>query len=76
MWPTQGCERGLAHAIEEWASESLYFYELTLAHNRKTALFVRSDEGGDNCTVIATLIENCKISGMSPRAWLTGRSPN
>ena len=42
-----------------------------LALNRKNALFAGSDEGGDNWAVIATLIENCKISGINPNAWLT-----
>ncbi len=38
-----------------------------LALNRKNALFAGSDEGGDNWAVIATPIENCKISGITPR---------
>ena len=42
-----------------------------LALNRKNALFAGSDEGGDNWAVIATLIENCKLSGIDPNAWLT-----
>jgi transposase len=42
-----------------------------LALNRKNALFAGSDEGGDNWAVIATLIENCKISGINPHDWLT-----
>lgn len=42
-----------------------------LALNRKNALFAGSDEGGDNWAVIATLIENCKISGINPHEWLT-----
>jgi transposase len=42
-----------------------------LALNRKNALFAGSDEGGDNWAVIATLIENCKISGINPNVWLT-----
>lgn len=42
-----------------------------IALNRKNALFAGSDEGGDNWAVIATLIENCKISGINPHAWLT-----
>ena len=37
-----------------------------LALNRKNALFAGSDEGGDNWAVIATLIENCKLSGINP----------
>jgi transposase len=43
-----------------------------LALNRKNALFAGSDEGGDNWAVIATLIENCKISGINPHTWLAG----
>jgi hypothetical protein len=39
--------------------------------NRKNALFAGSDEGGDNWAVIATLIENCKLSGINPHDWLT-----
>lgn len=42
-----------------------------LALNRKNALFAGSDEGGDNWAVIATLIENCKLNGIEPNAWLT-----
>ena len=42
-----------------------------LALNRKNALFAGSDEGGDNWAVIATLIENCKLSGINPHGWLT-----
>ncbi|MDT7532494.1 IS66 family transposase [Sphingobium sp. SA2] len=42
-----------------------------LALNRKNALFAGSDEGGDNWAVIATLIENCKLSGTNPNIWLT-----
>lgn len=38
--------------------------------NRKNALFAGSDEGGD-WAVIATLIENCKLSGCNPYTWLT-----
>ena len=41
-----------------------------MALNRKNALFAGSDGGGDNWAVIATLIENCKISGVDPDAYL------
>lgn len=37
-----------------------------LALNRKNALFAGSDEGADNWAVIATLIENCKLTGINP----------
>jgi len=37
-----------------------------LALNHKNALFADSDEGGDNWAVVATLIENCKITGVNP----------
>src|SRR5450432_1336623 len=42
-----------------------------IALNRKNALFAGSDGGGDNWAVIATLIENCKLSGVDPHAYLT-----
>ena len=42
-----------------------------LALNRKNALFAGSDEGGDNWAVIATLVENCKITGINPHVWMT-----
>ena len=41
-----------------------------LALNRKNALFAGSDEGGDNWAVIATLIENCKLTGINPHTSL------
>lgn len=40
-------------------------------HNRKNALFAGSDEGSDNWAVIATLIENCKLTGINPHVCLT-----
>ncbi|AXU20214.1 IS66 family transposase [Novosphingobium sp. ERN07] len=42
-----------------------------LALNRKNALFVGSHKGGNNWTVIAKLIENCKILGVNSHTWLT-----
>ena len=42
-----------------------------LALNRKNALFAGSDEGGDNCAVIATLIKCCKLNAINPHQWLT-----
>jgi transposase len=41
-----------------------------LALNRKNALFAGSDGGGDNWAVVATLIENCKLSGVDSYAYL------
>lgn len=32
--------------------------------------FTSPSTGGDNWAVSATLIENCKISGINPHAWL------
>ena len=75
----------IRYALTRWAGLSLFLddgrVELDsntverairpLALNRKNALFAGSDEGGDNWAVIATLIENCKISGINPHAWLT-----
>lgn len=42
-----------------------------LALNRKSALFVGSDEGDDNWAVIATLMECCKLNAVNPHEWLT-----
>ncbi|MGI9326331.1 MAG: glutathione S-transferase family protein [Pseudomonadales bacterium] len=40
--PASGRDAALAHALEEWADESLYFYEMTMrltwAHNLESAL--------------------------------------
>ena len=44
-----------------------------LALNRKNALFAGSDEGGDNWAVIATLIENCKLSSINPHTWIADK---
>jgi hypothetical protein len=41
-----------------------------IALNRKNALFAGSDGGGENWAIIATLIENCKLSGVDPGAYL------
>lgn len=41
-----------------------------LALNRKNALFAGSDEGGDDWAVIATLIENSRLSGINPHDWM------
>lgn len=76
----------LRYALTRWVGLSLFLddgrIELDsntversirpLALNRKNALFAGSDKGGDNWAVIATLIENCKISGINPHAWLAG----
>ena len=39
--------------------------------NYTTSADANSDEGGDNWAVIATLIENYKLSGINPHTWLT-----
>jgi len=41
-----------------------------IALNRKNALFAGSDGGGENWAVVATLIENCKLSGVDPYGYL------
>lgn len=75
----------IRYALTRWAGLSLFLDDgrvdldsntveqsiRPLALNRKNALFAGSDEGGDNWAVIATLIENCKISGINPHTWLT-----
>ena len=75
----------IRYALTRWTGLSLFLVDgrveldsntversiRPLALNRKNALFAGSDEGGDNWAVIATLIENCKISGVNPNTWLT-----
>lgn len=41
-----------------------------LALNHNNVLFAGSDDGGDNWAVIATMIENCRSSGINLHAWL------
>ncbi len=43
--------------------------------NRKNALFVGSDDGGDHWAVIASLIETCKLNAVDPQAWLADTCP-
>jgi len=42
-----------------------------IALNRKNALFAGSDEGAHHWAVLATLVENCKLHGVNPTAYLT-----
>lgn len=42
-----------------------------IALNRKNALFAGHKAGAENWTVIASLIETCKMNGVDPHAWLT-----
>ncbi|TWT12552.1 IS66 family transposase [Reyranella sp. CPCC 100927] len=39
--------------------------------NRKNALFAGSDGVGEHWTILASLIETCKLNGLDPQAWLT-----
>jgi transposase len=41
-----------------------------IALNRKNALFAGLDGGGEHWTVIASLIETCKLIGVEPHAYL------
>ena len=41
-----------------------------IALNRKNALFAGSDGGGENWTIVASLIETCKLCGVDPQAYL------
>lgn len=41
-----------------------------IALNRKNALFVGSDGGGEHWAVLASLIETCKLYGVDPQAYL------
>ncbi len=42
-----------------------------IALNRKNALFAGSNEGAHHWAVLATLVENCKLHGVNPTAYLT-----
>ncbi len=42
-----------------------------IALNRKNALFAGRDAGGETWSIIATLIECCKLQGVEPHAYLT-----
>jgi transposase len=41
-----------------------------IALNRKNALFVGSDGGGEHWAIIASLIETCKLNGVDPQAYM------
>ncbi len=41
-----------------------------LALTRNNALFAGSDRGGQTWTVIASLVETCKLNGVDPQAYL------
>ncbi len=41
-----------------------------MALNRKNALFAGSDDGGERWTVIASLVETCKLNAVDPQAYL------
>ncbi|MCX7284636.1 MAG: IS66 family transposase [Novosphingobium sp.] len=66
-----GLSRFLADGRVDLDSNAVERSIRPLALKRKNALFAGSDEGGDNWAVIATLIENCKLSGINPHTWLT-----
>ena len=42
-----------------------------MALNRKNALFAGSDGGGEHWSIIASLIETCKLNSVDPHAYLT-----
>jgi hypothetical protein len=42
-----------------------------IALNRKNALFAGSDVGAEHWAVLATLVENCKLHGVNPTAYLS-----
>jgi len=65
-----GLARFLADGRIEIDSNTVERSIRPIALNRKNALFAGSDGGGENWAVIATLIENCKLSGVDPYAYL------
>ncbi len=42
-----------------------------IALNRKNALFASRDAGAENCAIIASLIETCKMNDVDPHVWLS-----
>ena len=38
--------------------------------NRKNALFAGSDGGVENWAIVASLVENCKLNGVDPQAYM------
>lgn len=42
-----------------------------IALNRENALFAGHDAGAENCAVIASLIETCKMNAADPHTWLS-----
>lgn len=66
----EGLNRFLEDGRIEIDSDTVERSIRPLALNRKNALFAGSDGGGDNCAVNATLIENCKLCGIDPYAYL------
>ena len=80
MSPTSNCARSNRNAARTiLGTLRAIISEFRAQSNQNTArdhlgirtLFAGSDEGGDNWAVIATLIENCKLTGINPHAWLT-----
>jgi transposase len=39
--------------------------------SRKNVLFAGSDGGGENWAAVASLIETCKLNGVTPQSYLT-----
>lgn len=76
--PTDPRERALAHVIEDWADESLYFYEMTMRlawpHNLEAALdeFSRSMPGVPRDQLRTRILEGV---GAVTRAQGLGRKP-
>lgn len=44
--------------------------DISLALNRKNALFAGSDGGGEHWATLASLIETCKLNSVDPEAYL------
>ncbi|MBB4260533.1 MULTISPECIES: glutathione S-transferase family protein [unclassified Bradyrhizobium] len=76
--PTDPRERALAHVIEDWADESLYFYEMTMRlawpHNLEAALdeFAQSMPGIPRDQLKSRILEGV---GALTRAQGVGRKP-
>jgi hypothetical protein len=66
----------LRYALRHWDGLTLYLddgrIEMdTNAVERANALFAGCDEGAENWALLASLIETCKLNGVSAEHWLT-----
>jgi transposase len=66
-----GLQRFLEDGRIELDNNSVERAMRPVALSRKNSLFAGSDEGGENWACLASLIETCKLNGVSPQAYFT-----